>query len=135
VGYAVVFWGRFQCGAIGFSAAMEEFLEFIFVQRLVDIPLQRGQFTWSNNQVWFKIDRFLLSPEWEEHYPEVAQRRLPRILSDHFPLLLDCGTQREGNKYFKFENMWLKSDGFVTSTTLVGDMSFMVCRVMRWQTS
>jgi hypothetical protein len=33
----------------GFSAAMEEFSEFIFVQRLVDLPLQGGQFTWSNS--------------------------------------------------------------------------------------
>jgi len=52
---------------------MEEFSEFIFVERLVDIPLQGGQFTWSNNLVWSKIDRFLLSSEWEEHYPEVSQ--------------------------------------------------------------
>jgi hypothetical protein len=43
----------------------------------------------------------------------VAQRRLPHLLSDHFPLLLDCGTSRGGSKYFKFENMWLKSKGFV----------------------
>jgi hypothetical protein len=27
--------------------------------------------------------------------------------------MLDCGSQREGKRYFKFENMWLKSDGFV----------------------
>jgi hypothetical protein len=51
--------------------------------------------------------------EWEERFPEVTQRRLPRLLSDHFPLLLDCGVPREGNEYFKFENMWLKLDGFV----------------------
>jgi hypothetical protein len=54
----------------------------------------------------------LLSPEWEEHYPDVSQSRLPRLLSDHFPLMLDCGSHR-GEKYFKFENMWLKSVGFV----------------------
>jgi len=67
----VVFWGRFQCGrflserlkAGGFSAAMEDFSEFIYGQSLVDISLQEGQFTWSNNLVWPKIDRFLLSPE------------------------------------------------------------------------
>jgi len=62
-----------RSGVIGFFAAMEEFSEFIFVERLVDIPLQGGQFTWSNNLVWSKIDRFLLSSEWEEHYPEVSQ--------------------------------------------------------------
>jgi hypothetical protein len=27
--------------------------------------------------------------------------------------MLDCGVQRERKGYFKFENMWLKSDGFV----------------------
>jgi hypothetical protein len=68
-----------RLGVTGFPAAMEEFSEFIFVQRFVVIPLQRGQFTWSNNQVWSKIDRFLLSLEWEDHYPEVSQPRLPRI--------------------------------------------------------
>jgi hypothetical protein len=28
-------------------------------------------------------------------------------------LLLDCGAPRGRSGYFKFENMWLKSDGFV----------------------
>jgi hypothetical protein len=48
-----------------------------------------------------------------ESFPEVTQGRLPSLLSDHFPLLLDCGAQRGGNRYFKFENMWLKYEGFV----------------------
>jgi hypothetical protein len=41
----------------------------------VDILLVGGKFTWSNNQeeqIWSRIDRFLLSPEWEVHYPEVT---------------------------------------------------------------
>jgi hypothetical protein len=33
----------------GFSAALEEFSDFIFMQNLVDLPLEGGQFTWSNN--------------------------------------------------------------------------------------
>jgi hypothetical protein len=60
-------------GTGGFSAAMEDFSEFIGGQSLVDIPMHGGQFTWSNNWVWSKIDRFLLSPEWEEHYPDASQ--------------------------------------------------------------
>jgi hypothetical protein len=82
----------------------------------VDPPLEGGQFTWLNNQedqTWSRIDRFLISPECEELFPEVTQRRLPRLLSDHFPFLLDCGAPSGGSMYFKFENMWLKSDGFV----------------------
>jgi hypothetical protein len=95
---------------------MMEFSDFIADQGLVDIPLVGGQFTWSNNQedeIWSRIDRFLLSLSWEDYYPEVVQRRLPRVCSDHFPLILECGDSRGGKKYFKFENMWLKHEGFV----------------------
>jgi len=105
-----------RSGVAGFSAAMEEFSDFIFMQNLVNVPLEGGQFTWSNNQeeeTWSRINRFLISLEWEERFPEVTQRRLPRLLFDHFPLLLDCGAPRGGSRYFKFGNMWLKSDGFV----------------------
>jgi hypothetical protein len=99
-----------------YSTAMMEFSDFIAKQGLVDIPLVGGQFTWSNNQedeIWSRIDRFLLAPSWEDYYPEVVQRRLPRICSDHFPLILECGDSRGGKKYFKFENMWLNHEGFV----------------------
>jgi hypothetical protein len=44
---------------------------------------------------------------------DVSQRRLPRILSVHFSLMLDCGVGSRSSRYFKFENMWLKSEGFV----------------------
>jgi hypothetical protein len=45
-------------------------------------------------------------------FPGETQRRLPRLLSDHYPLLLDCGVGRRGRGSFKFENMWLKVEGF-----------------------
>jgi hypothetical protein len=38
---------------------------------------------------------------------------LPCLLSDHSPILLYCGERRRGGGYFKFENMWLKSEGFM----------------------
>jgi exonuclease III len=60
----------------------------------VDIPLQGGNFTWSSNQAsrsWSRIDMFLFSPEWEDHFLNVVQSRLPGVLLDHFPILLDCG--------------------------------------------
>lgn len=60
----------------------------------MDIPLASGNFTWSNNQdppSWSKIDKFLFSPYWKAQFPNVSQRRLPRFLSNHFPVMLDCG--------------------------------------------
>jgi len=76
----------------GYSATMEE---------LVDLLLEGGQFTWPNNQenqTWSRIDRFLISPEWVEHFLEVTQRNLTRLLSDHFPLLLECEEPRGGRR-------------------------------------
>jgi hypothetical protein len=60
-----------------------------------------------------RIDRFLFSHDWEEQFLDVVQGRLHRLLSDHFMLILDCGVPSRRSPYFKFENMWLKSEGFV----------------------
>jgi len=57
--------------------------------------------------------RFPLSFDWKEQFSDVVQRRLPRLSSDHFPLLLDFGVSSRRSQYFKFENMWLKSEGLV----------------------
>jgi hypothetical protein len=68
--------------------------------------------SWSNNREflsWSTIDRFLLSPDWEDQFPEVSQSRLLRILSYHFLVVLDCGVAVMSSRYFKFENMLLKA--------------------------
>jgi hypothetical protein len=43
----------------------------------------------------------------------LSHKRLPRILSDHFPILLECGAIQRSARPFRFENMWLKAEGFV----------------------
>ncbi|RVX19153.1 putative ribonuclease H protein [Vitis vinifera] len=37
---------------------------------------------------------------------------LTRPVSDHCPILLDCGGVRKGKSPFRFENMWLRVEGF-----------------------
>ena len=54
-----------------------------------------------------------MSADWEEKFPSVCQRRLSRLLSDHFPILLEGGNLHGGKKPFRFENMWLKDEGFL----------------------
>jgi hypothetical protein len=95
------------------SAAMREFSDFIFEKGLMDLPLTGGLCTWSNTQSWSRIDRFLISPDWEARYPEALQKRLLCLCSDHFSIVLACGRNKGGRKSFKFENMWLKEEGFV----------------------
>jgi hypothetical protein len=90
----------------------------------MDIPLVGGSFTWSNNQdlpSMSRIDRFLVSLDWEEHFPDLLQCRLPRPLSNHFPILLDSKGLSSGSHSFKFENMWPKAEGFADMVKLWWD--------------
>ncbi|RVW16952.1 LINE-1 reverse transcriptase-like [Vitis vinifera] len=82
---------------------------------LVDLPLQGGSFTWSGgfqNQAWARLDRFMVSPSWLDQFRNVTQKRLSRHISDHFPIIIEGGGIKRGPSPFRFENMWLKVEGF-----------------------
>jgi len=59
------------------------------------------------------IDRTLVFVDWEDHFGNVSQRVLPRVISDHCPILVESSVVGRGHGAFKFENMWLKVKGFV----------------------
>ncbi len=71
---------------------------------LVDLPLGNQQYTWSNmqsNPTMAKLDRFLISTEWDLIFPISNVTTLPRITSDHSHLLL--ATQKKTSlRTFKF---------------------------------
>ncbi|RVW85679.1 Transposon TX1 uncharacterized 149 kDa protein [Vitis vinifera] len=97
------------------TSAMRRFAQVVDELELIDLPLQGGMLTWSggrNNQAWARLDRFLVTQSWLDQFNEVVQCRLPRPTSDHFPIVLMGGGIRRGPSPFRFENMWLKADGF-----------------------
>ena len=53
-----------------------------------------------------------MTQSWLDHFNEVMQCRLPRPTSYHFPIVLMGGGLRRDPSPFRFENMWLKADGF-----------------------
>ena len=98
-----------------FSSPMYDFSDFISDHGL-DIPLLGGIYTWSNNREvssMSHLDRFLFIAGWNEGFINISQKRLVRISSDHFPVLLDCGNIQRRSRPFRFENMWLKVEGFM----------------------
>lgn len=63
---------RFPCGRLGvplFSPMMTEFSDFISEQGLMGLPLAGGLFKWSKYSSWSRLNRFLVSPDWEARYP------------------------------------------------------------------
>ena len=61
---------------------------------LREIELTGRQFTWANSltdPTYEKLDRVLMTTEWEIKYPMVMVHALDRGVSDHTPLLLDTG--------------------------------------------
>ncbi len=76
----------------------------------------RWNFTWSNNQEspsMSRLDNFLISVDWEDHFSDLAQNLMTRVISDHCPIFLDSRGFHHRKPHFKFENMLLKTDGFV----------------------
>ena len=84
---------------------------------LRDLAINGGRFTWSNNQedpILEKLDRVLISEEWETYFPLTTLRKIPRFMSDHNPLLLCSGQESEKKKHpFCFETAWLKHEDFL----------------------
>lgn len=75
-------------GAKSFTQVMRSFSNFISINGLMDIPSEGDSYTWSNSLFGSSIDQFLFSFEWEEHYPNIHQKWLIRVLSDHISRFL-----------------------------------------------
>ena len=59
-----------------------------------------------------RLDRFLVSTNWLETYPEVIQVALPKPVPNHFPIMIDSECDGWGPSPFQFELMWLEEDQF-----------------------
>ena len=101
------------------------FNNIISTYELIDIPMTGGRFTWSNNHAdptLERLDRFLMSKDWEDCFPEVYVFKLPRELSDHNPLILSTQRAVQHRKLsFKFELAWLKDPNFLPLVKSIWD--------------
>jgi hypothetical protein len=84
---------------------------------LQELEMSGRKFTWANsmpNPMYVKLDRILMSSEWQQNFPLPNVVALSRDITYHTPLLLDTGrAPSSGNQpLFKFELGWLLRDGF-----------------------
>jgi hypothetical protein len=76
------------------------------------------KYMWANilnTPTFQKLDRILMTTEWEEKFPLTTVQALPREISDLTPLLLNSREtiSRGTEPLFKFECGWLLREGFV----------------------
>jgi len=84
---------------------------------LRELELSGRKFTWANSAehpTFERLDRILVSTNWEQKFPLSTVEALTREISDHTPLLLDTNqaSHRGNTPLFKFELGWLAKDGF-----------------------
>jgi hypothetical protein len=95
---------------------VDRFNAWVDMWSLIEIGLTGRSFTWSNNQenrIMSKIDRIFVSTEFEALFPLASARALPRIGSDHTPIVWDAGIGNPPKKSsFKFEKWWLSIPDF-----------------------
>lgn len=73
------------------------------------------KFTWSNAQhtpIMARLDRFLISTEWSDMFPDSKQRAVPNTNSDHTPVVYSATTKFRKSTIFRCENFWLRSENF-----------------------
>ena len=92
------------------------FNDWINKWALMEISISNRVFTWSNNQsspIFVVFDRVFTSVDWDARFPFSTLSALPKVGSDHTPLVLDTGARAPSNpEPFRFVKWWLSQPGF-----------------------
>ncbi|KAF7815199.1 reverse transcriptase [Senna tora] len=109
-------WG----GNAASASRIRDFKTCIDYCGLSDLGFMGHKFTWYNKRpdghtVFERLDRFLSNTQWLHIFPEAVVHHLPRIKSDHNPLLLctNPAYQYRPSRPFKCEQIWLSQLDFI----------------------
>lgn len=72
---------------------MKDFSDFIEEMNLIDLQMEDATFTWfkgDNQEVASRIDRILISKEWDDSFNNLKQIPLQRLASDHIQSIAGC---------------------------------------------
>ncbi|KAJ8767163.1 hypothetical protein K2173_013560 [Erythroxylum novogranatense] len=98
------------------------FREIIDECKLIDLGSVGPRMTWKGpkvgtyNRVFKRLDRALCNADWLREYNETTVRVLPRVGSDHHPLLVDIQEETRKTSYgrpFRYQAIWQRHPKFV----------------------
>ncbi|XP_057771151.1 uncharacterized protein LOC130990949 [Salvia miltiorrhiza] len=96
-----------------------EFCTFIDDTQMLESPTEGLRFTWSGRRflprhVESVLDRAFFSQEFADMWDSIVTSALPRLTSDHSPLVLQCRQNvPTGRSQFRFLNMWTSHSNFM----------------------
>ncbi|XP_038978394.1 uncharacterized protein LOC120108761 [Phoenix dactylifera] len=95
-----------------YERKVKEFQDFLTLSGLIDMGFSGSKFTWCNNQqgqarVWERLDRACATAGWIQSFPDHHVSHLPRIASEHNPLLVSTDSYIPVHSSFRFEKIWL----------------------------
>jgi mannosylglycoprotein endo-beta-mannosidase len=91
------------------------FRSFVQEHELKDLYMHGRLYTWSNERevpTLSRIDRVLVSVDWDLLNPDSILQALSSSISDHAPLHLALSAAPRPKKRFQFELCWTKLEGF-----------------------
>lgn len=101
-----------------YSRKASVFSEFIAANNLLYVNYVGSPFTWCNNQLglarrWARLDCCLVNMWWANSIDSCVIKHLPRLHSDHSPLLLSIYPRNSfvKKRIFRFDNFWLEHVG------------------------
>jgi hypothetical protein len=101
---------------------MDNFRKTLAACNLFDLGFRGPCWTYNNKQegrrnVQARLDRFVASPEWSDHFKYASVEHICSSRSDHLPILLRMGNRKEWKpvdekrkSIFRYEQMWERVD-------------------------
>ncbi|KZV50954.1 hypothetical protein F511_44900 [Dorcoceras hygrometricum] len=100
------------------AGGMHDFNEFIISAGVCDAGYVGSKFTWTNGNVWKRLDRVLVTSNWSQFFNSFKVEHLNRYGSDHSPLLINGFFMPKPKGSFRFQNMWVQHHDFVQTVRL-----------------
>ncbi|KAJ4831613.1 hypothetical protein Tsubulata_014831 [Turnera subulata] len=90
------------------------FVDCLLQTNLLDLGFVGNRFTWKSGNQYARLDRFLSNSTWRTHFAEASVYHLPRVGSDHCPVLIRTGPSPPpaSDRPFRFQAGWLTHQAF-----------------------
>ncbi|KAL4346268.1 hypothetical protein GQ457_17G013020 [Hibiscus cannabinus] len=102
-------------GSLGQSGVCSHFCDFMLNSGLLEMGFNGPQFTWRRGTLFQRLDRCLCNRSWYVHFARSEVFHLPKLGSDHRPIMLDSGVdfRDKGNRPFHYVVAWNEHEDFV----------------------